>query len=62
MGDDAVLELEHELVLGASCQRCDRSEDVMAPVDALDAGAGLCPKCGEPSKLEFAHTIDVPRR
>jgi adenylyltransferase/sulfurtransferase len=59
MGEDAILELEHELVVGASCQGCDRSEDVMAPVDALDAGAGLCPQCGEPWKLEFAHTIDA---
>ncbi|HTW41539.1 MAG TPA: ThiF family adenylyltransferase [Solirubrobacteraceae bacterium] len=58
MGEDTILELEHELVVRASCQGCDRSEDVMAPVDALDAGAGLCPECGEPWKLEFAHTID----
>jgi molybdopterin/thiamine biosynthesis adenylyltransferase len=59
LGPDAVLELEHELVLSASCQPCNISEDVMAPVDSLSAGAGLCPGCGEPWQLEFAHTIDA---
>lgn len=58
MGSGAVLELEHEIVLSASCKGCDVSEDVMAPLDSLDAGAGLCSHCGEPWKLEFAHTID----
>ncbi len=57
LGPDAVLELEHELVLSASCHRCDTGEDVMAPVDSLSAGAGLCPSCGEPWKLAFSHTI-----
>ncbi len=55
---EAVLELEHELVLSASCQRCDIAEELMCPVDALDAGAGVCPHCGEPWRLEFVHTID----
>lgn len=58
LGPDAVLELEHELVLSASCQRCELMEEIMRPVDALDAGAGLCPRCGEQRKLEYAHTID----
>lgn len=59
LGSDTVLELEHEILLGASCQRCDTSADVMAPVDSLSAGAGLCPNCGETWKLSFTHTIDA---
>ncbi len=62
MGPGTVLELEHEIVLSASCHRCDASEEVMAPLDSLDAGAGLCPHCGEPWKLQFAHTIDESSR
>jgi molybdopterin/thiamine biosynthesis adenylyltransferase len=59
LGPDAVLELEHELVLKASCQGCNVSEELMRPVDSLDAGAGLCPTCGEQWRLEFAHTVDA---
>jgi len=58
LGPKAVVELEHEMVLSASCQRCDLTEELMCPVDSLDAGAGLCPRCGEQRRLEFAHTID----
>lgn len=58
LGPEAVLELEHELVLSASCQRCDLTEEVMRPVDSLDTGSGLCLSCGELRALEFAHTID----
>ncbi len=59
VGRDAVLQLEHELVLSASCQGCGTSEEMMAPVDSLHASAGLCSSCGEPRKLTFAHTIDA---
>jgi molybdopterin/thiamine biosynthesis adenylyltransferase len=58
LGGDAILELEHELVLGGSCQRCGHYEDIRRPVDALTSGSGLCTSCANPWKLEFTHTID----
>lgn len=58
LGSDAVLELEHELVLSGSCEQCGHAQEILRPVDALDAGTGLCPACTQPWRLEFAHTID----
>jgi molybdopterin/thiamine biosynthesis adenylyltransferase len=59
LGENAVLELEHEIVVSGSCQQCGCEQDIRHPVDALDAGTGLCPECATPWRLEFAHTIDA---
>lgn len=58
LGDDAVLELEHELVVAGSCRQCGHEQAIRRPVDALRAGTGLCPECEIPWRLEFTHTID----
>jgi adenylyltransferase/sulfurtransferase len=58
LGQGAVLELEHEIVLGASCSQCGCNQEIRRPLHALSAGAGLCPQCANPWKLEFAHAID----
>lgn len=57
LGQDAVLELEHEIVLGASCSRCGCRQEIRRPLHALRAGAGLCPQCANQWKLEFAHRV-----
>lgn len=57
LGQDAVLELEHEIVLSASCSQCGCHQEIRRPLHALSAGAGLCMQCGNQWKLEFAHTI-----
>ena len=58
LGQDAVLELEHEVVVAGSCQQCGCEQAIRRPADALHAGTGLCPECANPWRLEFAHTID----
>jgi molybdopterin/thiamine biosynthesis adenylyltransferase len=58
LGEDAVLELEHEVVVGGSCQKCGHQQSIRRPVDALHAGTGFCPECTNPWHLEFVHTID----
>lgn len=58
LGADAVLELEHEIVLSASCSQCGCRQEICRPLHALSAGAGLCTQCGNQWKLEFAHTLD----
>ena len=59
LGEDAVLELEHEVVIAGSCRQCGHEQAIRRPVDALRAGAGVCPECENPWQLEFAHTIDA---
>jgi adenylyltransferase/sulfurtransferase len=58
LGEDAALELEHEVLLAGSCGQCGHEEEIRRPVDALGEGAGLCPRCKEPWRLSYAHTID----
>lgn len=56
--EDAILELEHEIVIGAACGACGSHETIHRPVEALQAGRGICPSCGNAWRLEFAHAID----
>jgi molybdopterin/thiamine biosynthesis adenylyltransferase len=58
LGAGAVLELEHEVVVGGSCQRCGHEATVRRPLDELHSGSGLCPSCESPWRLELSHTID----
>jgi molybdopterin/thiamine biosynthesis adenylyltransferase len=58
LGPDAVLELEHEIILGGACRACGRSEEILRPVVALGAGSGLCPECGNTWQLSFAHVVE----
>jgi adenylyltransferase/sulfurtransferase len=58
LGDDAIVELEHEVVLGAECQICGAAEEFRSPVIALEAGRGMCPACGNQWRLQFTHAIE----
>lgn len=59
LGDGAVVEFEHELAVSGHCAACGTSESINRLVDALTVGAGLCPSCGEPWRIEFAHSVDA---
>lgn len=58
LGAGAILELEHEIVIDGRCENCQQTVTFGKPVDALGVADGLCPECGEPMQLSFAHTID----
>jgi adenylyltransferase/sulfurtransferase len=59
LGGDAVLELEHEIALDATCSACGRSEAIMRPAVALAAGDAACPHCGSERGLSFAYVLDA---
>ncbi len=58
LGADAILELEHEVVLSATCSACGSGAAIKRPVYGLRAGHGICPTCGNQWQLQFAHSID----
>lgn len=58
LGEHAVLDLEHEIVLGAECQSCGSSEEIHEPIVALTGGRGLCPQCGNQWRLQMTHSIE----
>jgi len=58
LGEDAVLELEHEVVVAGSCRRCGHQQAIRRPLDAIGPEAGRCPNCQEEWRLAYAHTVD----
>jgi molybdopterin/thiamine biosynthesis adenylyltransferase len=57
LGPGAVLDLEHEVVLGATCGSCGETKRIREPVYALRTGAGICPVCRNQWQLSFLHSI-----
>lgn len=57
VGEAAVLDLEREIALGASCAACGNEERLMRPLDGLTVGAALCPDCGTERRIDFVHSI-----
>jgi adenylyltransferase/sulfurtransferase len=58
LGPEAILELEQDIVLSATCAACDVTEPILRPVAGMPQGAGLCPTCGLERRLSFAHTVE----
>jgi adenylyltransferase/sulfurtransferase len=50
------LALNHELVLGVDCPRCDWRAEIMRPRMKVRQAESLCPKCAEPGRPEFTST------
>ncbi len=57
LGDDALLELDQEIVLSLECHNCETVTDVFKPVSAVSLTDGLCPGCGELREVRMAHII-----
>jgi molybdopterin/thiamine biosynthesis adenylyltransferase len=54
----AVLELEHEVVLSATCEMCDTTDRIGRPLSSLVAAHGLCPRCGAERTLDMQHVFE----
>jgi molybdopterin/thiamine biosynthesis adenylyltransferase/DNA-binding transcriptional regulator YhcF (GntR family) len=57
LGDQAVLELDHELILSLSCAACQTTEQVLRPLSEVSFEAGHCPACGALRQVEMTHVI-----
>ncbi len=57
LGDDAVIELDQEVVLNLECHHCETVTDVFKPISAVSYDDGLCPGCGELREVHMAHTV-----
>jgi len=57
LGEDAVLELDQELVLSLNCMNCNTSEQVLKPLNEVSFEAGHCPTCGQMREVNLTHTI-----
>ena len=57
LGQDAVLELDQELVLALTCPNCGTREEVLQPISAVGFNRAHCPTCGILRETELSHAI-----
>jgi len=58
--EDAVIEFSRDIIDQLICPRCGASEDVFAPVGAIDRARGACPNCAQPDaepQMRIVHTL-----
>lgn len=58
IGDDAHLELRHDIMTRRSCAACGHVDEPLRPLARLGKGAALCAKCGEPARFETTSRIE----
>ena len=57
LGQDAVLELDQELVLSLACPQCGTREEVLQPISDVGFNRAHCPTCGVLRETEMTHTL-----
>jgi len=58
LGNDAILELDQELIQALECRVCSTVENILKPISEISFEAGHCPVCGEMREVHMTHTID----
>ena len=57
LGDEAVIELDQEIVLGLECSGCKTAENTFKPMSEVSFEAAHCPNCGEMREVKMTHMI-----
>jgi molybdopterin/thiamine biosynthesis adenylyltransferase/DNA-binding transcriptional regulator YhcF (GntR family) len=57
LGQEAVLELDQEIVLALECHTCYTVTEVLKPVSRVSLEEGRCPGCGELREVHMSHAI-----
>jgi adenylyltransferase/sulfurtransferase len=57
LGQDAVIELDQELVLDLECKACSTKESVLEPMSQVSFEAAHCPNCGAMRDVNMTHLI-----
>jgi len=57
LGQDAVIELDQELVLALNCPQCGTHEEVLRPISEVRFNRAHCSVCGLLREIEMTHTI-----
>ena len=57
LGEQAVIELDQELVTSLECPNCHTLEQVLRPLSEITFEAGHCPTCGVLRDAQFTHLI-----
>jgi len=57
LGDQAVLDLDQELVVALECRTCRTVDRVLRPLAEVSLRAADCPSCGQTREAHMAHRI-----
>ena len=57
LGDEAVIELDQEIVLALECLTCGTVENTLSPMSQVTFEAAHCPNCGEMREVKMTHLI-----
>jgi adenylyltransferase/sulfurtransferase len=57
LGHEAVIELDHELILSLECPQCKTVDEVLRPLSEVSFEAGHCPACGVLRDAQMTHLI-----
>ncbi|MDH5606449.1 MAG: ThiF family adenylyltransferase [Anaerolineae bacterium] len=57
LGEDAILELDQELVLSLECSVCNKVENTLRPMSDVSFEAAHCPACGTMREVNMTHMI-----
>jgi hypothetical protein len=57
LGDEAVIELDQEIVLDLECLTCKTSENTISPMSEVSFEAAHCPNCGNMREVKMSHLI-----
>jgi adenylyltransferase/sulfurtransferase len=57
MGPEAVIELDHELVISLTCPTCGTKDEVLRPLHQVSFESAHCPVCGTLRDSEMTHLI-----
>ena len=57
VGEEAVLDLEHEIVVAMVCPKCGHEAEINRPIETLTAADALCPDCRSEMRVSMAHVV-----
>lgn len=57
LGDEALIELDQELIISLTCPTCQTRDEVLRPLEDISFEAGHCPTCGVLRETEMTHEI-----
>jgi adenylyltransferase/sulfurtransferase len=57
LGNEAILELDQELVLSLECAQCNTLEKVIRPMSEVSFEAAHCPNCGNMRDVKMTHVV-----
>jgi len=57
LGEEAIIELDQEIILGLECLSCRSAEKMVSPMSDVSFEAAHCPNCGEMREVKMTHLI-----